>query len=125
MKQYLNKQARLLESLLDYPEADEQFYRVCASVVNEVARRAAKEGLSGPGLCNYCTPLEALRAVRSVQLPRSEFLTVEEAGQALGLSPRSVYDRIKRGEIPAVKMGRSFRVRLADLGWPSLDHFGL
>ena len=40
------------------------------------------------------------------------FLTVEQAGELLGLTPRAIYARASRGQLPgAVKVGRSLRFR--------------
>jgi excisionase family DNA binding protein len=33
-------------------------------------------------------------------------LTVKEVAQALGLSPDSVYEGVRKGEIPALRVGR-------------------
>lgn len=38
-----------------------------------------------------------------------EVLTVEEAAALLKLNPETVYRKARRGEIPAVKVGRSWR----------------
>lgn len=37
-------------------------------------------------------------------------LSVEEAGQILGLSKDSAYKAVARGEIPALRLGRKLRV---------------
>lgn len=37
-------------------------------------------------------------------------LTVEEAARALRIGRTAAYDAVRRGEIPAVKIGRSLRV---------------
>lgn len=50
------------------------------------------------------------------QLPPT--LTVEEAGQLLGISRRSAYRAVERGEIPSLRLGRLLRVptvKLLDL----------
>lgn len=42
-------------------------------------------------------------------------LTVEEAGQRLGLSRPSAYQAVKRGEIPIIRIGRRILVPVAAL----------
>lgn len=52
-----------------------------------------------------------------------EFLTVEEAAQKLRVKPISVYRMCRRGELPAVKVGRSWRIsnqKLAEMFAPKL-----
>ncbi|HLC49088.1 MAG TPA: helix-turn-helix domain-containing protein [Candidatus Andersenbacteria bacterium] len=39
-----------------------------------------------------------------------EFLTIEEAAHKLRVKPISVYRMCRRGELPAVKVGRSWRI---------------
>jgi excisionase family DNA binding protein len=43
--------------------------------------------------------------------PEPALLTIEEAARYLRLSRAKVYSMAARGELPAVKMGRSVRVR--------------
>lgn len=43
------------------------------------------------------------------------YLTVGEVAAMLRVSPMTVYRRINAGELPAVRIGRSFRVREEDL----------
>lgn len=40
-------------------------------------------------------------------------ISVPEAGALLGLRPRTAYDARRRGEIPAIRVGRSWRVPTA------------
>lgn len=44
-----------------------------------------------------------------------ELLTIREVARYLGLSERTVYDKARRGEMPAIKVGRVWRVRRRDL----------
>ncbi len=47
-----------------------------------------------------------------------EMLDIATVARYLGVSERTVYDRVRSGEIPAVKVGRLWRVRRTDLeGW--------
>jgi excisionase family DNA binding protein len=43
-------------------------------------------------------------------LSKSKFLTVQEVADLLRVSSMTVYRLIKGGELPAVRVGRSFRV---------------
>lgn len=45
----------------------------------------------------------------------SDFLTVEEAARQLGVEYKTVYHLVRRGEIPAGKIGRIYRIRKGDL----------
>ena len=44
-----------------------------------------------------------------------ELLTYEEAGKMLGVSGRTMWTLVDRGELPAVRFGRSVRIDPADL----------
>jgi excisionase family DNA binding protein len=46
---------------------------------------------------------------------RNQFLTVGEVASALRVSNMTVYRLINAGELPAVRIGRSFRLRQEDL----------
>jgi excisionase family DNA binding protein len=45
----------------------------------------------------------------------SRFLTVQEVAELMRVSTMTVYRLIKAGELPAVRVGRSFRVRDIDV----------
>ena len=45
----------------------------------------------------------------------SAFLTTEEVLGCLKVNPRTIYRLIKSGELPAVRVGRQWRFRRADL----------
>ncbi len=45
----------------------------------------------------------------------ARFLTVQEVADQLRVSSMTVYRLIKSGELPAVRVGRSFRVREPDV----------
>jgi excisionase family DNA binding protein len=46
------------------------------------------------------------------------FLTTEEVLAYLKVTPRTIYRLIRSGELPAVRIGRQYRFRRADLdGW--------
>lgn len=117
LKQYLKRAAKELDSFDEHTTGDE-----VNAFMSGVARHQAERGLELPPERRRACLTDCLRRIRGVRLPRAEFLTVKEAATALGISPRSLYERIKRGDVPSVKMGRTIRVRLADLGWPHLTH---
>jgi excisionase family DNA binding protein len=45
----------------------------------------------------------------------SPLLTLHDVGKALGKTPRAVRHMIQRGQLPAVRLGREFRVPTAAL----------
>ena len=45
----------------------------------------------------------------------ARFLTVQEVADLMRVSTMTVYRLIKSGELPAVRVGRSFRVRDVDV----------
>ncbi len=45
----------------------------------------------------------------------NELLTVAEVAELLRVSTMTVYRLIRTGELPAVRVGRNYRVRRADL----------
>jgi excisionase family DNA binding protein len=46
---------------------------------------------------------------------KARFLTVQEVADLLRVSSMTVYRLIKGGDLPAVRVGRSFRVRDVDV----------
>jgi len=46
---------------------------------------------------------------------KSAFLTTEEVLGCLKVNPRTIYRLIKTGELPAIRIGRQWRFRRADL----------
>ena len=51
----------------------------------------------------------------SQPLSKSRFLTVQEGADLMRVSTMTVYRLIKSGDLPAVRVGRSFRVRESDV----------
>jgi excisionase family DNA binding protein len=49
------------------------------------------------------------------ELSKSRFLTVQEVADLMRVSSMTVYRLIKAGDLPAVRVGRSFRVADADV----------
>ncbi|MDA8401098.1 MAG: helix-turn-helix domain-containing protein [Actinomycetota bacterium] len=54
-------------------------------------------------------------ATKSTPISRAPFLTVNEVSEILRVSNMTVYRLIKTGDLPAVRVGRSFRVREDDI----------
>jgi excisionase family DNA binding protein len=69
----------------------------------------AKHTLQWLGMSNRVTPYE--------ELP--EYLTPEELQTYLGLSRNTVYELLRRNEIPHVRFGRSIRLPKAALRQPA------
>jgi excisionase family DNA binding protein len=51
----------------------------------------------------------------STTAERPEFLTVRELADYLRVSLRTAYELVHRGDVPAVKVGGVYRIRLAEL----------
>jgi excisionase family DNA binding protein len=51
----------------------------------------------------------------SVHYTKSQFLTVAEVAKALRISNMTVYRLINSGELPAVRVGKSYRLREEDV----------
>ena len=56
------------------------------------------------------TSIDGARAERSEQLSDVRFLTVAEVATVMRVSKMTVYRIVHAGELPAVRVGRSFRV---------------
>ena len=52
---------------------------------------------------------------QQLDITRIRFMTVGEVAAALRVSSMTVYRLINAGDLPAVRIGRSFRVAAADL----------
>lgn len=48
-------------------------------------------------------------------LPEKDLLTAEEVAQYLGYTSRTIRNWIRDNELPAMKVGREYRIRRADL----------
>lgn len=51
----------------------------------------------------------------SVHYTKAQFLTVAEVARALRVSSMTVYRLIAAGQLPAVRVGRSYRLREEDV----------
>ena len=96
--------AALDTSVLDPNEPDESSRDPPATLDN-----------SGPG--DIRSPPERGRGVSRVaqSFADARFLTVQEVAEKLRVSSMTVYRLIKNGDLPAVRVGRSFRVRDTDV----------
>lgn len=48
-------------------------------------------------------------------MPTEQFLTVQEVAELMRVSTMTVYRLIKAGELPAARVGRSYRLREAQV----------
>jgi excisionase family DNA binding protein len=55
------------------------------------------------------------RMKRRIESPQSEILTVEEVATYLKVTERSIYSLLARQEIPAFKVGGSWRFRVDEI----------
>lgn len=60
---------------------------------------------------------------QQLETAQRQFMTVGEVAAALRVSSMTVYRLINAGELPAVRIGRSFRVRTEDLERYLADRF--
>lgn len=48
-------------------------------------------------------------------MPTGEWLSTQEAAEHLGITPRTLYRLIDRGDVPAFRIGRVIRLRIRDI----------
>ncbi len=60
---------------------------------------------------------------QQLESTQSQFMTVGEVASVLRVSSMTVYRLINAGELPAVRIGRSFRLRAEDLDRYLSDRF--
>jgi excisionase family DNA binding protein len=66
-----------------------------------------------------------LRKLEERSGPAPEYVTLREAAKRTSFSYDLIYDSVRKGELPAVKKGRDWRVAVADLrGWMEKDRGG-
>ena len=53
--------------------------------------------------------------MKTTPTPTKNLISTDEAAQQLGVSRRSVYRMMSRGDLPAVRLGRLNRIRYSDL----------
>jgi len=53
--------------------------------------------------------------LQTIESPNLEFLTLDEAAKILKVNPTTIGRRVQRGEIAAIHIGRSVRIRRQDL----------
>ena len=64
-----------------------------------------------------------MRTPEDLKTEPIRFMTVSEVAASLRVSTMTVYRLINGGELPAARIGRSFRVRVQDLDTFVADHF--
>ncbi|WP_281916470.1 helix-turn-helix domain-containing protein [Nocardia sputorum] len=79
---------------------------------NKMSANSGGSGGSGPagGRGNSRTQREAAAQGQSVLGGGTQFLTVAEVANLMRVSKMTVYRLVHSGELPAVRVGRSFRV---------------
>jgi len=64
----------------------------------------------------YLTGLSPERKVRNVfELQKGKFFRTDTVAEILDIEPEVIRDLIRRKELPAIKIGKSYRVTEADL----------
>jgi excisionase family DNA binding protein len=66
--------------------------------------------MNGPSARDSVSGKPARDAGSDGQPPRAQFLTVAEVASLMRVSKMTVYRLVHNGELPAVRVGRSFRV---------------
>ena len=67
-----------------------------------------------PDQLSLIQPPKPTRAERSAQMDE-EILDVDGAARALGVSTRTIYSLARKGELPAMRVGREWRFSLRNL----------
>ena len=77
----------------------------------------ARQGLEGleTALLEFEEALSGEASVRPKSRKELDLLSIPEVCQEIGMSKRWVYQRIRSGEIPSVKLGHNIKVRREDL----------
>jgi excisionase family DNA binding protein len=44
-------------------------------------------------------------------MPRKEYITIPELARLLGVSRIAIYNRVKKGQIPATRIGRTYIIK--------------
>ena len=65
---------------------------------------------NGPSAAGFGRRDTGSRQLPTIQPARTQFLTVAEVAQLMRVSKMTVYRLVHNGELPAVRVGRSFRV---------------
>ena len=78
------------------------------------AHREALEGLES-ALLEFEESIDGKAQERSQERKGLDLISIPELCQELGMGKSWVYRRLRSGEIPSVKLGRSIKVKRADL----------
>ena len=95
-----------------------------AAVVVREARRIA-ESLGYPDLVPPCythvgIPLPTAshilsKCLATIDPPATGPLTVKQAAERLGVSPKTIYDMVERGRLRCIRIGRAIRIQPSEL----------
>jgi excisionase family DNA binding protein len=107
---------------LTHPEIDEALCEEAAGTVAEARRIAESLGwpdLVPPMLARAISPPSARRllskALAVVDPPASGPLTVKQAAEWMGVSPKTIYDLVEKGRLRCTRVGKAIRIRPGDL----------
>ena len=100
--------------------------RVARTCVRGRCRRRGPRTVSHTGIARHArqlvpqrhmvtVPAGGVGSLRGAGLSKARFLTVQEVADLMRVSSMTVYRLIKAGELPAVRVGRSFRVAEPDV----------
>jgi len=106
---------------LDHPEPDTA---MCESAADSVRRaRLVAQSLGYADLVPPCAELISLpnaravlaRCLAAIDPPASGPLTVKQAAERMGVSPKTIYDLIDKGRLRCSRIGRAIRIEPRDL----------
>ncbi len=108
----------------EYPEALREAREDAASAIDELFedtirlseyRRREAEKARGAAAADAAEVPAPTASRRAASRSDSLTLTVEEAGEQLGISRALAYEAVRRGEIPSIKIGRRILIPKAAL----------
>jgi excisionase family DNA binding protein len=106
---------------LYHPDPDPAICYGAASVIREAGRIA--ESLGYPDLVPRCGVWFSLpnarralsKALATIDPPASGPLTVKQAAERLGVSPKTIYDLVEKGRLRSFRIGKAIRIQPEDL----------
>jgi excisionase family DNA binding protein len=117
-----------IQTLEPEPELGRPMFDDAATAVQEARRVAQSLGYPDlvPPCCESVSPHSARdilsRCLAVVDPPASGPLTVKQAAERLGVSPKTVYDLVEKGRLRCIRVGRAIRIRPADLEMGTAEH---
>jgi excisionase family DNA binding protein len=128
-KQEFSKWLRAEIQDLVHPEPElHTIFDDAATAVQEARRVAQSLGYPDlvPPCCESVSPHSAReilsRCLAVIDPPASGPLTVKQAAERLGVSPKTVYDLVEKGRLRCIRIGRAIRIRPADLEMGTVEH---